>query len=100
MDIDRFQTFLDVVEPERGATVLSADPIVRYYALIPPFLFAGFLIAAIRHQPRSPIGFSGPTVVSIAVWCSISALISAPISTTITENQIQVMKATTAPSDP
>lgn len=43
--------------PATFGAVLSAYPIVRYYALIPPFLFAGFLIAAIRHQPRSPIGF-------------------------------------------
>ena len=32
MDIDRFQSFLDVVEPERGATVLSADPIPGGYS--------------------------------------------------------------------
>ena len=28
--------------------------------------------------PRLPIGFSGPVVVSFAVWCSISELSSAP----------------------
>ena len=32
VDIDRFQSFLDVVEPERGATVLSADPIPGGYS--------------------------------------------------------------------
>ena len=32
MDIDRFQAFLDAVEPERGATVLSAEPIPGGYS--------------------------------------------------------------------
>ena len=32
MDVDRFQSFLDVVEPERGPTVLSADPIPGGYS--------------------------------------------------------------------
>lgn len=46
-----------ILFPATFAAVLGAYPILRYYALIPPFLFAGFLIAAIRHQPRAPIGF-------------------------------------------
>ena len=50
--------------------------------------------------PRSPIGLAAPVVESIAVWCSISAFSSAPIRTTITENQIQSMKPITAPSEP
>ena len=49
--------------------------------------------------PRCPAG-AGPTVVSLAVWCSISALSSAPTSTTMLEIQIQVMKPMAAPSEP
>ena len=50
--------------------------------------------------PRAPMGRSGPSVVSRAVWCSISASSSAPTSTTVEEIQIQVMKPITAPSEP
>ena len=41
-----------------------------------------------------------PAVVSEAVWCSSSAFSSAPNSTMMVEYQIQVMKPTTAPSEP
>jgi len=37
---------------------------------------------------------------ALTVWCSISALISAPTSTTAIESQTQVMKPTAAPSEP
>ncbi len=49
---------------------------------------------------RAPIGFGAPSVVSRAVWCSISASSSAPSKITIAESQIQVMNPITAPSDP
>ena len=50
--------------------------------------------------PRAPIGLGRPLVVSFAVWCSISALISAPTRTTMVESHIHTMKPITAPSDP
>lgn len=50
--------------------------------------------------PREPIGRSGPTVVSRAVWRSISAFSSAPTRMTVAEIQIHVMKPTMAPSEP
>ena len=50
--------------------------------------------------PLAPSGLSAPSVVSRAVWCSISASISAPTSTTLVDSQIQVMKPMAAPSDP
>ena len=50
--------------------------------------------------PRAPKGFALPVVVSRAVWCSVSALSSAPISTTIIDSQIQNMNAMMAPSEP
>ena len=56
-------------------------------------------MSAIRAR-RAPIGFSGPVVVSRAVWCSISAFSSPPSSTTAAEIQTQVMKPITAPSEP
>ena len=50
--------------------------------------------------PRAPRGRGPPVVVSTEVWCSISAFSSAPNSTMIVEYQSQVMKPTTAPSEP
>jgi hypothetical protein len=50
--------------------------------------------------PRMPSGFSPPTVVSRAVWCSISELISAPNRTTIADIHIHVIVPIAAPSDP
>jgi hypothetical protein len=52
------------------------------------------------YAPRAPRGFSGPVVVSLRVWCSISALSSAPSSTTNAETQSHISKAMTAPSEP
>ena len=57
------------------------------------------MVSAIT-APRSPIGLGAPMVVSRAVWCSISAVSSAPTRTTITENHTQSMKPIIAPSDP
>src|SRR5262249_49747177 len=51
--------------------------------------------------PRAPSGLFGiPTVVSCAVWCSISRLSTAPISTTMVESHIHIIRPTTAPSAP
>ena len=50
--------------------------------------------------PRAPSGASGPTVESRAVWCSISALSCAPISTTTVQSHIHIITPTTAPSAP
>ncbi len=50
--------------------------------------------------PRAPSGFGGPCVVSWAVWCSSSALSSAPISMIVTESQSHVMNTTMAASEP
>jgi formate/nitrite transporter FocA (FNT family) len=61
--------------------------------------FAAPTVSAIL-APRVPSGSSGPCVVSCAVWCSLSALISAPSRTMIVESQIQVMKPMAAPSEP
>ncbi len=50
--------------------------------------------------PRAPMGAGGPMVVSIAVWCSISAFSSAPTRTTITVNHSHSMNPIIAPSEP
>ncbi len=50
--------------------------------------------------PLVPSGLGCPVVVSRAVWCSISALSSAPSRITIAEIQSHVMKPMTAPKDP
>jgi hypothetical protein len=50
--------------------------------------------------PRRPSGFGSPTVLSLAVWCSVSAFSLAPIRMTITDSHIQVMKPITAPNEP
>lgn len=50
--------------------------------------------------PRRPSGFGDPTVVSLVVWCSISALISVPRSTTMPKLRIQVVRPINAPSKP
>ena len=47
--------------------------------------------------PRAPRGFGVPVVVSWTVWCSVSALSSAPINTTMIDSQIQTMNAMMAP---
>ena len=78
---------------DRGTRRLTPGPAPRAGGpLRPP-------VSAIR-APRAPRGCSGPAVVSRAVWCSISASSSAPTSTTVAESQVQVMKPTTAPSEP
>jgi hypothetical protein len=50
--------------------------------------------------PRAPIGFLRPSVVSFAVWCSNSALISPPISTMMVDSHSHTMKPITAPREP
>src|SRR5262245_27947903 len=50
--------------------------------------------------PRAPSGFSAPTVLSRAVWCSISELSSAPNRITITLNHIHIIRPMAAPSEP
>jgi hypothetical protein len=50
--------------------------------------------------PRRPSGSSPPTVESRAVWCSISALSSAPSRITIAEIHIHIIMPTAAPSEP
>ncbi len=50
--------------------------------------------------PRAPSGLGGPVVLSLAVWCSISAFSSPPSSTMVPESQLHTMKAMTAPSEP
>lgn len=50
--------------------------------------------------PRAPSRFSLPTVVSRAVWCSISAFSSAPRRTTIADIHIHIMVPIAAPSEP
>src|SRR4051812_40703121 len=62
--------------------------------LAEPHALAGPSVSAIR-APLVPKGWRGPSVVSLAVWCSTSALISAPTKTTMAESQIQVMKPIT-----
>jgi len=60
---------------------------------------AGPIVSAIL-APRPPSGFGAPTVLSRAVWCSISALSLAPSRTTIIDTHIQVIKPIMAPSEP
>ena len=50
--------------------------------------------------PRVPSGLFPPDVLSLAVWCSISAFNSPPRSTIVAESQLHTMKAITAPRDP
>jgi hypothetical protein len=50
--------------------------------------------------PRPPRGLSPWTVLSFAVWCSISALSSAPNKITIAEIHIHIIRPIAAPSDP
>ena len=50
--------------------------------------------------PRAPSGFAWPTVESRAVWCSISALSSAPSRTTMVEIHSHIITPTTAPKEP
>jgi hypothetical protein len=50
--------------------------------------------------PRAPRGFGLPVVVSRTVRCSVSALTSAPINTTITDSQSQNMNPMMAPREP
>jgi hypothetical protein len=64
---------------------ISRSPLLRYRAIV---------------APRLPIGCGLPVVVSVKVWCSISALISAPISTTTLDSHIQIINPITAPSEP
>jgi hypothetical protein len=61
--------------------------------------FAAPTVSAMT-APRTPRSFSGPTVESRAVWCSISELSSAPTKTTIVENHIHIISPTTAPNAP
>jgi hypothetical protein len=77
----------------RLPTMSHREPRGSVYARAGPTVSAIF-------APRLPSGFSGPVVVSRAVWCSVSAFSLAPIKTTMTESQIQVMKPMTAPSEP
>ncbi len=56
-------------------------------------------VSAMRAS-RVPSGLGSPTVVSLAVWCSSSALSCAPSNTIVVESQIQVMKPMAAPSEP
>jgi squalene-hopene/tetraprenyl-beta-curcumene cyclase len=49
---------------------------------------------------RRPRGCSSPTVVSRAVWCSSSALTSAPSSTTYAEMKSHISRITIAPKAP
>jgi hypothetical protein len=50
--------------------------------------------------PRWPIAAGSPVVVSIAVWCSISAFSSAPIRMICTLSQVHSRKPIIAASGP
>jgi hypothetical protein len=50
--------------------------------------------------PRAPSGLMWPIVVSRAVWCSISALISAPTRTAIDVSHNHIIRPMPAPSEP
>ena len=62
-------------------------------------VFAAPTVSAMT-APRMPSGFSGPTVESREVWCSISELSSAPTRTTMVDSHIHIIRPTTAPSAP
>ncbi len=49
---------------------------------------------------RRPMGLDSPVVVSDRVWCSASALISAPMITAAAEIMSHNMRTTTAPREP
>lgn len=50
--------------------------------------------------PREPRGFATPSVVSRAVWCSVSAFSSPPRSTITAETHNHIMNPIPAPRDP
>ena len=50
--------------------------------------------------PLNPIGRSAPDVVSRMVWCSISALSSAPTRTAQADSHIHVIRPIAAPNEP
>ncbi len=86
-------------QPRNGAGVGHGGLLPPRYRVRPPEL--GGRAHGIGHPGRrAPIGIGWPVVVSRAVWCSISALISPPSRTIVEEIQIQVMNPITAPSDP
>jgi hypothetical protein len=58
------------------------------------------IAAASRKRNRQSAHSRDPSVVSRAVWCSISASISAPRRMTMADTQSQVMKPMIAPSEP
>jgi len=57
-------------------------------------------IVSATRAPRIPSGVSPRTVVSTAVWCSISALISAPRMKITDDIHTHIMKPMTAPKEP
>ena len=77
----------------------SAQTESRWIRCQPVQACAGPIVSAI-FAPRLPSGFGAPTVLSRAVWCSISALSLAPSRTTIIDTHIQVIKPMIAPSEP
>ena len=82
---------------EQGFVPMASFP-VRLTQMGPPQTDAATVSATFAL--RVPSGSGLPVVVSLAVWCSISAFNSAPSSTMVVEIQIQVMKPMTAPSEP
>ena len=85
--------------PELLGKVVSDVPVLRPTVRSLPLYCADPIVSAIV-APRLPSGFSDPTVVSRAVWCSISELISAPTRMTIADIHIHVIVPIAAPSDP
>src|SRR5262245_45419948 len=81
------------VRPRVPAQRVAKDGWGARYTLASP------ISSAIR-APRFPSGLGKPSVLSRAVWCSISALISPPSRMIAIEIHIQIMKPITAPSEP
>src|ERR1700730_8605796 len=82
--------------PRRRST---PDPSSGFWNAILAYSAGAPTVSAIA-APRPPRGLSPWTVLSFAVWCSISALSSAPNKITIAEIHIHIIGPIAAPSDP
>jgi len=82
--------------PRRRST---PDPSSGFWNAILAYSAGAPTVSAIA-APRPPRGLSPWMVLSFAVWCSISALSSAPNKITIAEIHIHIIRPIAAPSDP
>jgi hypothetical protein len=86
-------------QPGKAPAFAKYAPVLHIFKQARQSYRAGPTVSAIR-APRRPSGFGCPTVLSRAVWCSISAFSLAPTRMTTIDIHIQVIKPITAPSEP